>query len=151
MPDKFQHPLTEPPGINSCFIASFHYAISPLQDCKYNLCSLTQNSTLFSTSCRVIPQWIFSNYMFTYLWNDIFKNLVVKSVVLNLFSLLSSSSSSSLDASSFGCVVILSLYLKLNFVIYSLIVGTFKSVCNTVRYIPRSVYYSSEDFILISR
>jgi len=35
------------------------------------------------------------------------------------------------DASSFGCVVILSLYLMLNFVIYSLIVGTFKSACKT--------------------
>jgi hypothetical protein len=54
---------------------------------------------------------------------------------LNLFSLLgssSSSSSSSVDASSFACVVILSLYLMLNFVIYSRIVGTFKSVSNTL-------------------
>jgi hypothetical protein len=51
---------------------------------------------------------------------------------LNLFSLLgSSSSSSSVDASSCGYVVILALYLKLNFVISSLIVGTFKSVCKT--------------------
>jgi hypothetical protein len=33
------------------------------------------------------------------------------------------------DASSFGCIVILSLYLTLNFVISSLIVGIFKSVC----------------------
>jgi hypothetical protein len=54
-------------------------------------------------SCRVISQWIFSNHMFTYLCNDTYKNLVVKSVGLNLFSLLSSSSSSSVDASSFGC------------------------------------------------
>jgi hypothetical protein len=35
------------------------------------------------------------------------------------------------DASSFVCVVILSLYLKLNFVIYSLIVGTFKYAYKT--------------------
>ena len=46
---------------------------------------------------------------------------------MNLFSLLVSSSSSSVDARSFGCVVILSLYMKLNFVISSLIVGTFMS------------------------
>ena len=37
-----------------------------------------------------------------------------------------------MDASSFGCVVILSLYLTLNFVISSLIVGTFKSACMTL-------------------
>jgi hypothetical protein len=36
------------------------------------------------------------------------------------------------DASSFGCVVILSVYLTLNFVISSLTVGTFQSVCNTL-------------------
>jgi hypothetical protein len=41
--------------------------------------------------------------------NDIYENLVVKSVGLNLFSLLCSSFSSGVDASSFGCVVILSL------------------------------------------
>jgi hypothetical protein len=70
--------------------------------------------------------------MFTYLWIDIYENLFFKSVGLNLFSLLGSSSSSSVDASSFGCVVILSLYLTMNFVIYSLIVGTFKSVCKTL-------------------
>ena len=51
---------------------------------------------------------------------------------MNLFSLLGSSSSSSVDASSFGFVVILSLYLTLNFVISSLIVGTFKSACMTL-------------------
>jgi hypothetical protein len=83
-------------------------------------------------SCRVISQWIFSNHLFTYLWNDIYGNLVVKTVDLNLFSLLGSSSSSSVDASLFGCVVILSVYLTLNFVISSLIVGTFKSVCKTL-------------------
>jgi len=55
-----------------------------------------------------------------------YDNLVVKSVVLNLFSLLGSSSSSSMDTSSFGHVVILSLHLTLNFVISSLIVDTFK-------------------------
>jgi hypothetical protein len=75
-------------------------------------------------SCTVISQLIFSNHMFTYLWNDIYENLVVKFVGLNLFSLLGSSSRS-VDASSFGCVVILSLYLTLNFVISSLIVGIF--------------------------
>ena len=48
-----------------------------------------------------------------------YENLVVKSVGLNLFSLLGSSSSSSVVASSFGRVVILSLYLALNFVISS--------------------------------
>jgi hypothetical protein len=50
---------------------------------------------------------------------------------LNLFSRLGSSSS--VDASSFGRVIILSTctYLTLNFVIHSLIVGTFKSVCKT--------------------
>ena len=51
---------------------------------------------------------------------------------MNLFSLLDSSSSSSVDASSFVCVVILFLYLKLSFVISSLIVGTFKSACITL-------------------
>jgi len=58
--------------------------------------------------------------------------MVVKSVVFSLFSLLGSSSSSSVDASSFGCVVILSLYLTLNFVIFFLIVGTFKSARKTL-------------------
>jgi hypothetical protein len=52
-------------------------------------------------SCRVISQWIDSSF------------------------------SSSVDASSFGCVI-LSLYLTLNFVIYFLIVGTFKSECKSV-------------------
>jgi hypothetical protein len=51
---------------------------------------------------------------------------------VNIFSLLGSYSSSSVDASSFGCVVILSLYLTLNFVIYSLTVGALKSVRNTL-------------------
>jgi hypothetical protein len=36
------------------------------------------------------------------------------------------------DASSFGCVVILSQYLTVDFVISSLTVGNFKSVCNTL-------------------
>jgi hypothetical protein len=53
--------------------------------------------------------------------NDIYENLVVKSVGQNIFSLLGSSSSSSVDASSLGCVVILSLYLTLNFVVSSLV------------------------------
>ena len=51
------------------------------------------------------------------------------SVGLNLFSLLGPSSSISVDACSFVCVVILSPYMSLNFVISSLIVGTFKSAC----------------------
>jgi len=62
----------------------------------------------------------------------IFTILVIKSVGLNLFSLLGSSSSSIVDASSFGCVVILSLYLTLNLVISSLIAGTFNSACQTL-------------------
>ena len=37
-----------------------------------------------------------------------------------------------MDVSSFGCVVILSLYLTLNFVISSLTVGTFRSACKTL-------------------
>ena len=37
-----------------------------------------------------------------------------------------------MDASSFWCVVILSLYFTLNFVISSLIVGTFKTACKTL-------------------
>ena len=37
-----------------------------------------------------------------------------------------------MDPSSFVCVVILSLYLTLNFVISSLIVGTLKSACMTL-------------------
>ena len=37
-----------------------------------------------------------------------------------------------MDASAFGCVVILSVYLTLNFVISSLISGTFKSACKTL-------------------
>ena len=48
---------------------------------------------------------------------------------LNLFSLLGSSFSSSVDANSFWCAVVLSLYLTLKFVISSLIVGTFRSAC----------------------
>jgi hypothetical protein len=36
------------------------------------------------------------------------------------------------DASSFGCVVILSVYLTLNVVISSLSFGTFKSACKTL-------------------
>ena len=48
---------------------------------------------------------------------------------------MGSSSSSSVDASSLGCVVVvvvLSLYLTLNCVISSLIVGTFNSACMTL-------------------
>jgi hypothetical protein len=78
--------------------------------------------------------------MFTYLWNDIYENLVVKSVDLNLFSLLGSSSSSNVDTSSLEYVVILSLYLTLNFVISSPIVGTFKSVCKALLDIYRGAF-----------
>jgi hypothetical protein len=59
--------------------------------------------------------------IFTKIW-------LLNPLIFNLFSLLGSSSSSSVDAISFGSVVILSLYLKLNILISSLIVGTFKSV-----------------------
>jgi len=83
-------------------------------------------------SCRLMSQWIFSNHVFTYLWNYIYENLVVKSVGLNHFSLLGSSSSSRVDTNSFGFVVVLSLYLTLKFVISSLIVGAFKSVWMTL-------------------
>jgi hypothetical protein len=55
-----------------------------------------------------------------------------KFVGLKLFSLLGSSSSSSVDASSFGHVVILSLYLALIFSISSLIIGTFMSAYMTL-------------------
>jgi hypothetical protein len=65
---------------------------------------------------------------------------VVKSVGLNLFSLLGSSSSKSVDAMSFEYVVILSLYLTLNFVISYLTVGTFKSVRNTLLDIYRGAF-----------
>jgi hypothetical protein len=59
--------------------------------------------------------------------------VVVKSVGLKLFSHLgSSSSSSSVDASSCGCGVILPLYLRLDFVISSTVVGTFKSLYKTL-------------------
>ena len=63
-------------------------------------------------------------------------------LVLNLFILLGSSSSISMDESSFGCVVILSLYFTLNFVISSLLVGTFKSACMTFC-LPLNFFYSS--------
>jgi hypothetical protein len=49
--------------------------------------------------------------MFTCLSDDIYENLVGKTVGLSLSSLLGSSSSSIVDASSFVCVVSLSLYL----------------------------------------
>ena len=78
--------------------------------------------------------------------------MVVKFVGLNLFSLLgSSSSSNNVDASSFGCVVILSLYLTINSVISSLIVGTFKSACMTLLDIYHGAFtIALEGFILIS-
>ena len=70
--------------------------------------------------------------MFTYLRNDIYEILGVNSVALNLLSLLSSSSSSNVDEISFMGVVILSVYLTLNFLISYLSVGTFKSACKTL-------------------
>jgi hypothetical protein len=51
---------------------------------------------------------------------------------LNIFSLLGFSSSGSMETCSFECVVILYLYLLLDFVISSLIVGIFKSPCKTL-------------------
>ena len=83
--------------------------------------SKLKSHTIQYMSCTVISQWIFSTHMFTYMWDDIYEYLVVKSVGLNLFSLLGSSYSSSVDASSFVCVVILALYLTMNFVISSVI------------------------------
>ena len=70
--------------------------------------------------------------MFTYLRNDIYEILGVNSVALNLLSLLASSSSSNVDEISFMGVVILSVYLTLNFLISYLSVGTFKSACKTL-------------------
>jgi hypothetical protein len=82
----------------------FYYTISLLQDYKNNLHSPNYNVKsyiILYTSCRIISQWIFSNHMFTYLWIDSSDNLFVKSVVLNLFSLLRSPSSRNVDAISF--------------------------------------------------
>jgi hypothetical protein len=59
---------------------------------------------------------------------------------LNLFNNLGSSSSSTVDVSPFGSVVILSLYLTVNSVIPSVTVGTFQSVCNTVLDIQHGVF-----------
>ena len=54
--------------------------------------------------------------IFTKIW-------FVKSAGPNLSSILGFSSSSWVDASSFGCVVILPAYLTMNFVISSLTLG----------------------------
>ena len=69
--------------------------------------------------------------MFTNLWDDIYENLVVKFVGVNFFQF------SGLFFKQCGCqfvwvVAILSLYLTLNFVISSLIVGTYRSACKTL-------------------
>jgi hypothetical protein len=52
-----------------------------------------------------------------------YENLLVKSVGLNIFNILGASPSISVDDISFSCVVILSVYLTLSFVIPSLIFG----------------------------
>jgi hypothetical protein len=62
----------------------------------------------------------------------IFPKIWLNLLVSNLFSLVGSSSSSSVHAISFGSIVILSMYLTLRFVISSLIVGAFKSSCMTL-------------------
>jgi hypothetical protein len=123
-------PFSNRKYIFCCLLSLYNQSITTLsvQLMQFNL----KSYTIQYMSCRVISQWIFSNHMFTYLWNDIYENLVVKSVGLNLLSLLGSSSSSSVDASSFGCVVILFLYLTLNFAISSLILGTSVSVSKTL-------------------
>jgi hypothetical protein len=72
--------------------------------------------------------------------------MVVKSVGLNLFSLLGSSSSSSVDASSFGRVFVLSLYLTLNYVISPPAVGTFKSVCKTLLDIHHGAIFNQQSY-----
>jgi hypothetical protein len=80
-----------------------------------------------------IPMNILQSYVHISVKWYFFENLVVKSVRLNLFSLLgSSSSSSSVDASSFWCVVILFLNFTLNFFISFVIVATYKSACKTL-------------------
>ena len=50
---------------------------------------------------------------------------------MNLFSFLGSSSSS-VEAGSFEAIIILSLHLTKNFVISSLVVGTFRSACKAL-------------------
>ena len=50
-----------------------------------------------------------------------------------------------MDASSFGHVVVLSLYLTLNFVISSLIVGTFRSTCKLLL----DIQYTTEHLLLL--
>jgi hypothetical protein len=129
------------PLLSFCLLLLCNQSITRLsvQLMQFNL----KPYTIQYMSCTVISQWIFSNHMFTYLWNDIFKNLVVKSVGLNLFSLLGCSSRS-VDASSFGCVVILSLYLTLNFVISSLIVGTFNPLAPEFFFILAHLYVKCE-------
>jgi hypothetical protein len=134
------------------FYVSFYFTISLLHTiitiCVVNL----KLYTICYMSCRVIFQWIFSNHIFWYLWNGIYDNLVVESAGLNLFNLLgSSSSSSSVDVSSFGCVT-LPLYLTLNFVISFLTVAIFKTECRSLFgiCIRWSVYACSDVFILIS-
>jgi hypothetical protein len=111
------------------FSDSFYYASSPLWTISNTDVVNLESFTIQHMLCRVISQLILSNHsMYSYLWNGIHKNLFVKSVSPNLFNLLGSSSSSIVDESSFGCMVIISMYLMLNFVIYSLTVDLCKSV-----------------------
>jgi hypothetical protein len=118
---------------------SFYCTISLLQTIITKYVVSLKFYTIYYMSCRVIFQWIFSNHIFSYLWNGIYENLVVKSVGLNLFNFLGSSPSS-VDASSFGCVVILSLYSMLNFVISSLTVSILESVCRSLFGIYRGAF-----------
>jgi hypothetical protein len=87
------------------FNDSFYCTISPLQT-MITTHVVSLNSTLFITC---LMEWYSNEYspiMYSlYQWSVIYrryKNLLVKSVSLNLFNLLGSSSASSVDASSFG-------------------------------------------------
>jgi hypothetical protein len=97
------------------------YAAEPkILHCLFSTCLAEQYSNEHSpVICSHICQMIF-----TKIW-------LLNLLVWIFFSLLGSSSSS-VNTSSFGCAVILSLYLTLNFVISSLIVGTFRSACKTL-------------------
>jgi hypothetical protein len=116
--------------LNDCFDCT----ISLLQTIIVIYVDSRKSYYIYYMSCIV-----FSNNIFSCMWNVIYENLVVKSVGVNLFNLLGSYSASSLDASSFGCVVILSVYLTQYFVVSALIVGSFKSVHKIVL----DIYYGA--------